>query len=84
MTRLSALLAEVTSDPLYLQAANESANFIDSHLRNPPNIVQDFITTRAGAWCGVVSASGPVNVGLMIEGLSILSSLTNNTSTQNL
>ncbi|KAJ7891804.1 hypothetical protein B0H13DRAFT_2529634 [Mycena leptocephala] len=81
---LSALLAEVTSDPLYLQAASESANFIDSHLRNPPNIVQDFITTRADTGCEVVSASGPVNVGLMIEGLSILSSLTNNTSTQNL
>ncbi|KAJ7886894.1 hypothetical protein B0H14DRAFT_3431100 [Mycena olivaceomarginata] len=42
---LSALLAEATSDPLYLQAATESVDFIHSHLYNVQNIVQQYISS---------------------------------------
>ncbi|KAF7368651.1 Glycoside hydrolase family 76 protein [Mycena venus] len=82
---LSALLAEATSDPLYLQAANESASFIHSHLFNIQSIVQDYISadpTNDG--CGVQASTDPSSSGLMIEGLSILFSITNDASIQKL
>jgi hypothetical protein len=82
--RLSALLAEATSDPLYLQAANESADFIHSHLYNARNIVQDYIFTDSDRACEVQTSVDPTSSGLMIEGLSILASITNSTSTRNL
>ncbi|KAJ7351400.1 hypothetical protein DFH08DRAFT_99338 [Mycena albidolilacea] len=79
---LSALLAEATSDPLYLQAATESADFIHSHLYNVQNIVQQYISSTG---CQVVVVTvDPTNSGLMIEGLSIFYSIANNASTQNL
>ncbi|KAJ7310806.1 hypothetical protein DFH08DRAFT_1087998 [Mycena albidolilacea] len=82
---LSALLAEATADPLYLQAANESASFIHSHLFNVQNIVQDDISADAmNGGCGVQASSDPSSSGLMIEGLSILFSITNDASTQKL
>ncbi|KAJ7351410.1 hypothetical protein DFH08DRAFT_957722 [Mycena albidolilacea] len=81
---LSALLAEATSDPLYLQAANESADFIHSHLFNARNIVQDYIFTDSDRACEVQTSVDPTSSGLMIEGLSILASITNSTSTRNL
>ncbi|KAJ7798542.1 hypothetical protein B0H14DRAFT_2617804 [Mycena olivaceomarginata] len=83
-TGLSALLAEATSDPLYLQAANESADFIHSHLYNARNIVQDYIFTDSDRACEVQTSVDPTSSGLMIEGLSILASITNSTSTRNL
>ncbi|KAJ6536172.1 hypothetical protein B0H19DRAFT_382867 [Mycena capillaripes] len=82
---LSALLAEATADPLYLQAANESASFIRSHLFNIQSIVQDYISadpTNGG--CGVQASTDPSSSGLMIEGLSILVSITNDASMQKL
>ncbi|KAJ6523469.1 hypothetical protein DFH09DRAFT_879141, partial [Mycena vulgaris] len=76
---LSALLAEVTSDPLYLQAEMDSANFIHSHLlNNGQNIVFDTIFARTNDSCAVVPSIWPLNSGLMIEGLSIPTSITQN------
>ncbi|KAJ6489400.1 hypothetical protein DFH09DRAFT_1105426 [Mycena vulgaris] len=84
--RLSALLAEATSDSAYLQAANDSANFLLSHLFDPRNIIQSFISANdtSDPTCGVVSNEDPNESGVMIEGLSILSSISKSDSTQNL
>ncbi|KAJ7794260.1 hypothetical protein B0H14DRAFT_2532926 [Mycena olivaceomarginata] len=82
---LSALLAEITLDASYLQAATESANFIRSHLYNVRNIVQPDISASASdSPCEVFSDTTPFESGLMIEGLAVLTSLTNNVSMQNL
>ncbi|KAJ7652819.1 hypothetical protein DFH06DRAFT_1330913 [Mycena polygramma] len=81
---LSALLAEATSDPMYLQAANKSADFIHAHFYNVRNIVQPFMSaSNDSTGCEVVSAVDPTNSGLMIEGLAILWSLTQDSVTQN-
>ncbi|KAJ7126324.1 hypothetical protein C8R44DRAFT_618387, partial [Mycena epipterygia] len=81
--KLSGLLAEATTDPMYLQAAVESADFIHSHLYNIGNIVQDYISAGFvnNTDCQVISTTTPTNTGLMIEGLAILASITNDTST---
>ncbi|KAJ7117075.1 hypothetical protein C8R44DRAFT_738935 [Mycena epipterygia] len=79
---LSALLAEATSDPMYLQAAEASTDFIQAHLCNVQNAVQDSISGRANDSCAVSSLMEPYNSGLMIEGLAILASITQNASTQ--
>ncbi|KAJ7619774.1 hypothetical protein DFH06DRAFT_1341863 [Mycena polygramma] len=88
---VSALLAEATTDPMYLQAATDSANFIHSHLYNAQGIVQEFITASKSDFnhtsaCQVADVHAPTSrgSGLMIEGLSILSSITKNASTQQL
>ncbi|KAF7333678.1 Glycoside hydrolase family 76 protein [Mycena sanguinolenta] len=82
---LSALLAEATSDSLYLEAANQSADFIRLHLYDALDIVQQYISTASGTGCQLVTDTiAPTNSGLMMEGLSILHSITNDTSTQNL
>ncbi|KAJ7901488.1 hypothetical protein B0H13DRAFT_2335973 [Mycena leptocephala] len=81
---LSALLAEATSDPIYLQAANDSASFILSHLYDPRNIVLPSISANDTSGCGIVGSPAPNDSGVMIEGLSILCSITKNLSTQNL
>ncbi|KAJ7488250.1 hypothetical protein FB451DRAFT_1226793, partial [Mycena latifolia] len=85
-TGVSALLAEATSDPMYLQAAIESADFIHSHLCDIRNIVQDYIAVATGndkeCHLEIVSAVTPSSSGLMIEGLAILASITNSSSTQ--
>ncbi|KAF7358052.1 Glycoside hydrolase family 76 protein [Mycena venus] len=82
---ISALLAEATSDPLYLQAANESAEFIRSQLYNVRDIVQEYVSTDVNTTgCEVLTSTAPTNSGLMIEGLSILWSLTKDASIQNL
>ncbi|KAF7332869.1 Glycoside hydrolase family 76 protein [Mycena venus] len=82
------MLAEITSDPVYLQAATESADFIHSQLYSVQNIVQQYIYASASSThqqCEVqVVNVDPTNSGLMLEGLSILSSITKNASTQNL
>jgi hypothetical protein len=85
MASLSALLAEATPDPMYLQAANESADFIRSHLYNFRGIVQETITVDVNdaLACQVVNLY-PISSGLMIEGLSILASITNSASTEKL
>ncbi|KAJ7917427.1 hypothetical protein B0H13DRAFT_2322371 [Mycena leptocephala] len=80
---LSALLAEATPDPMYLQAANESADFIRSHLYSFRGIVQEDITVDVNsAFACQVANSQPSSSGLMIEGLSILASITNSASTE--
>ncbi|KAJ7740390.1 hypothetical protein B0H16DRAFT_1464947 [Mycena metata] len=82
---LSALLAEATSDPTYLQAATESSTFIQTQLTNVQKIVQADITADANSSpCSVISDTDPTQSGLMLEGLAILSSFTKNASTQNL
>ncbi|KAJ7277179.1 hypothetical protein C8J57DRAFT_1308709 [Mycena rebaudengoi] len=81
---LSALLAEATSDPMFLQAAEESAQFIHAHLYNIANVVQDSISANESASCAIGSPVAPYNSGLMIEGLSILNSIAKNASTQKL
>ncbi|KAJ7488247.1 hypothetical protein FB451DRAFT_1226783 [Mycena latifolia] len=90
-TGVSALLAEATSDPMYLQAAIESADFIHSHLYGIRNIVQDYISvdTHNDTKCHPenvynISTVTPSSSGVMIEGLAILASITNNSSTQTL
>ncbi|KAJ7117084.1 hypothetical protein C8R44DRAFT_627361, partial [Mycena epipterygia] len=82
---VSALLAEAQpNNPIYLQAAGQSADFIHAHLYNVQNIVQDSISARANDSCAASSLIEPYNSGLMIEGLAILNSITNNASTQSL
>ncbi|KAJ7827105.1 hypothetical protein B0H13DRAFT_1917816 [Mycena leptocephala] len=82
---LSALLAEITLDPSYLVAATESADFIRSQLYNVRNIVQPDISASASdSPCEVFSDTTPFESGLMIEGLAVLTSLTNNVSMQSL
>ncbi|KAJ7884521.1 hypothetical protein B0H13DRAFT_2343638 [Mycena leptocephala] len=69
---LSALLAEITLDPSYL-------------LYNVRNIVQPDISASASdSPCEVFSDTTPFESGLMIEGLAVLTSLTNNVSMQSL
>ncbi|KAJ7238219.1 hypothetical protein C8J57DRAFT_1478711 [Mycena rebaudengoi] len=82
---LSALLAEATSDPMYLQAAGESADFINAHLDNSANIVLDGLSARKSDSCVPNNIIKPYNSGLAIEGLAILASITrNNATTQQL
>ncbi|KAJ7479387.1 hypothetical protein B0H11DRAFT_2423567 [Mycena galericulata] len=82
---VSALLAEATSDPMYLQAATEAIDFIHNHLLNTLNEVEDNISARANDSCsGNTSLMEPYNSGLMIEGLSILYSITGNATVQEL
>ncbi|KAJ7275842.1 hypothetical protein C8J57DRAFT_1590036 [Mycena rebaudengoi] len=78
---LSALLAEATSDPMYLQAASESADFIHAQLDNIANVVQDGVSARQNDSCSPNNIAKPYNSGLTIEGLSILASITGQAST---
>ncbi|PBK84200.1 hypothetical protein ARMGADRAFT_974338 [Armillaria gallica] len=77
---VSALLAEATSNQTYLNAAIESANFIQSHLLNPSNIVWESISSNAS--CSVNSWENPYASGIFIEGLVILANITRNVSTE--
>ncbi|KAJ7151866.1 hypothetical protein C8R43DRAFT_1190492 [Mycena crocata] len=79
---VSARLAEATSDPTYLQAAQESTDFIHAHLYNIQNVVQDSISAAASDSCAVSSPIEPYNSGLMIEALAVLASITQNSTTQ--
>ncbi|KAJ7114693.1 hypothetical protein C8R44DRAFT_629916, partial [Mycena epipterygia] len=79
---LSALLAEPTSDPVYLQAAEQSTDFIHAHLFNAQHVVLDSISGNANDSCALTSIMESYNSGLMIEGLAILASITQNVSTQ--
>lgn len=79
---LSALLAEATPDPMYLQAAEQSTAFIQAHLLSIENVVQDTISGRANDSCALNGGPVPYNSGLMIEALAILASITKNTTTR--
>ncbi|KAJ7054554.1 hypothetical protein C8F01DRAFT_1161994 [Mycena amicta] len=74
---LSAFLAESIPDPMYLQAARDSAVFVQNHLLNTQLLVQGSI---AADDC-VVSPSVVVwDTGIMIEALTALGSYTKNTT----
>ncbi|PBK93437.1 hypothetical protein ARMGADRAFT_1062908, partial [Armillaria gallica] len=77
---LSALLAEATSNQTYLDAAIESATFIQSHLLNPSDVVLNYISSS----CVVDQGQFPYNCGIFIEGLVILADMTHNASTESL
>ncbi|KAJ7917402.1 hypothetical protein B0H13DRAFT_2322353 [Mycena leptocephala] len=77
----SALLAEATSSPIYMDAAFDSAEFIIAHL-STQNLVQSGITAALKDACALDNAPNSSNTGLMIEGLAVLYSITNNASTQ--
>ncbi|KAJ7840100.1 hypothetical protein B0H14DRAFT_2785959 [Mycena olivaceomarginata] len=79
---LSALLAEATPDPMYLQAAEQSTAFIQAHLLSIENVVQDTISGRANESCALNGGPAPYNSGLMIEALAILASITKNATTR--
>ncbi|KAK0229435.1 hypothetical protein EDD85DRAFT_1026459 [Armillaria nabsnona] len=82
---VSALLAEATSNKTYLNAAIESASFIQSHLLNPSYIVLDNLSSQSNESCSVSSmAFSSDDSGIFIEGLSILADITRNTSTETL
>ncbi|KAJ4490757.1 hypothetical protein J3R30DRAFT_132208 [Lentinula aciculospora] len=81
---LSALLAEVTSNQTYLNAAQNSATFVHAHLYNIQDVVQDTISARQNDSCSTSVNTGPYNAGLTIEGLATLYSITQNATTQSL
>ncbi|KAJ7132697.1 hypothetical protein C8R46DRAFT_1140582 [Mycena filopes] len=81
-TGVSALLAEATGNVTYMQAAMETAEFILAHLLNDANQVQDAISSVANASCQPSPTLRPFNFGGVIEGLSVLYSITKNTTLQ--
>ncbi|PBK61088.1 hypothetical protein ARMSODRAFT_845346, partial [Armillaria solidipes] len=81
---LSALLAEGTSNQTYLDAAIESANFIQSHLLNLSNVILDSVSSMSNESCSVDSTVHSYNSGIFIEGLVILADITRSTSTESL
>ncbi|KAJ7249654.1 hypothetical protein C8J57DRAFT_1668616 [Mycena rebaudengoi] len=82
-TGLSALLAEATpEDPVYLQAAIESADFIQAHLINDAKIVSDSVVAAKDRNCANNDLRVSYNSGLAIQGLAVLTSITNNPSTR--
>ncbi|KAJ7351404.1 hypothetical protein DFH08DRAFT_935093 [Mycena albidolilacea] len=79
---LSALLAEATSNPSYLDAATESANFIHSHLYNSNGLVLQIVSASQNDSCKVLDDSvHSFNSGLFIEGLAVLASQKQDPST---
>ncbi|KAF8154352.1 hypothetical protein K438DRAFT_1987328 [Mycena galopus ATCC 62051] len=82
---LSALLYEATSTPSYLQATTDSANFIQSHLTTTNGLVLQIISGSKNDSCEVLDdAVNSFNSGLFIEGLAVLVSQTQDTTTQTL
>ncbi|KAJ7124303.1 hypothetical protein C8R44DRAFT_875357 [Mycena epipterygia] len=81
---LSALLAEATSEDMYLEAARDSANFIHAHLYSVQNVVYDGIPAGANDSCAPANLRESYNSGLVIEGLAILYSITQNASIHDL
>ncbi|KAJ7264366.1 hypothetical protein C8J57DRAFT_1718745 [Mycena rebaudengoi] len=79
---LSALLAEATSDAMYLQAATESADFIQDHLINNAKIVSDTVVAAKDQNCAHSDLRASYNSGLAIQGLAVLTSITNSASTR--
>ncbi|KAK0433872.1 hypothetical protein EV421DRAFT_1909779 [Armillaria borealis] len=74
-----------TSNQTYLDAAIESANFIQSHLLNPSYIVFDSMSSQSSESCSVYSTLySSDGSGIFIEGLVILADITRNTSTETL
>ncbi|KAJ7640035.1 hypothetical protein DFH06DRAFT_1334946 [Mycena polygramma] len=78
---LSALMAEATSDSIYLDAAFDSADFIAAHMLSG-NLVQSGMSGAASDDCALDDVANSFNTGLMIQGLAVLYSVANNASTQ--
>ncbi|KAJ7691629.1 hypothetical protein B0H17DRAFT_1011041, partial [Mycena rosella] len=81
---VSALVAETVQDPIYLQAAKQTADFIFAHLINGVNQVLDAIDSSSNSSCDPGPTLKPFNSGVVIEGLSVLYSITGNTTIQTL
>ncbi|THV01181.1 hypothetical protein K435DRAFT_854037 [Dendrothele bispora CBS 962.96] len=82
---LSALLAETTSNQTYLHAATQSKDFIHAHLYNVQNIVQHTISANREDSCKTKDQQiNSWDSGLMIEGLAVLASVTQEESTKQL
>ncbi|KAF7337356.1 Glycoside hydrolase family 76 protein [Mycena sanguinolenta] len=82
---LSAMLFEATSNPIYLQAATDSAVFIQSQLYTSNGFVLQIISASANDTCKVLDDTvNSFNSGLFIEGLAVLVSQTQNATTQTL
>jgi predicted alpha-1,6-mannanase (GH76 family) len=68
---------------MYLQAAEQSTEFMRAHLVDAQNVVQDGISGASSDACNPTNIHiEPYNAGLMIEGLAILGSITQVASTQ--
>ncbi|KAJ6452029.1 hypothetical protein C8R47DRAFT_289586 [Mycena vitilis] len=78
---LSALMAEATSDSIYVDAAFDSADFLAGHMLSG-NLVQSGISGAASDDCALDDVANSFNTGLMIQGLAVLYSVANNASTQ--
>ncbi|SJL17354.1 uncharacterized protein ARMOST_20904 [Armillaria ostoyae] len=83
---VSALLAEAMHNQTYIEAAAESAEFIQSHLLTQSNIVQDSIgsSSNHSSSCSVKTLLVPDGSGTFIEGLGILAGIRHNSSTESL
>jgi hypothetical protein len=71
------LLAEATSNQTYLDAAVQAADWIHSHLYNHDYQIRDNFSGRQNDSCATTGDTHPANNAFMIEGLSILDSITN-------
>ncbi|THU82819.1 hypothetical protein K435DRAFT_690824 [Dendrothele bispora CBS 962.96] len=78
--RLSALLAEATSNQTYLNAASNAADFIHNHLTDSNNTIRDGLGFGPDNSCNQSSLVLLYNSVMTIHGLAILVSLTKNTT----
>jgi hypothetical protein len=67
---------------MYLQAASDAADFMRAHLYTSSHLVQDTISVRQNDSCEVDTYTDPGYSGLLIEGLSIIFSITKKASIQ--
>ncbi|KAJ7135213.1 hypothetical protein C8R43DRAFT_621731 [Mycena crocata] len=79
---LSALLAEATSSSIYLNAALDSLDFITTQLSTQNLVHTSISASQDDAPCALDSTPSSFNTGILINGLAILSSITNNASTK--
>ncbi|ESK87810.1 glycoside hydrolase family 76 protein [Moniliophthora roreri MCA 2997] len=82
--RLSALLYEATLNNTYLNAAKQSADFIQIHLTQSPGFVQGGISLDNCRTPSDLQSNFSDTAGIFIHGLSILSSTTKNSSLMSL
>ncbi|KAE9385376.1 hypothetical protein BT96DRAFT_840767 [Gymnopus androsaceus JB14] len=81
--RVSALLYQATENSTYLDAAIQSSDFIISHLYNATDgLVHDGISAENNSCSPDAFAQSPIDNGLLMAGLGILASVTQNPTTQ--
>ncbi|KAJ7049229.1 hypothetical protein C8F01DRAFT_1184240 [Mycena amicta] len=78
----SALLAEATSDPLYLTAATDALNFFKLHFINASN--NQVLNGIDGKTCALDTPVTPYNTGYLIEGLAVMYSIKKDAGIQSL